>query len=40
VALYRTAGRERWRNWAWRVRMHCNRELHKALMPTPPEAGR
>jgi tetratricopeptide (TPR) repeat protein len=35
-----TAGRERWRIWAWRVPMPCRRRSHNARMPTSPAVVR
>ena len=35
-----TAGRERWRIWAWPVPMPCRREPRRERMPTPPAPGR
>ena len=35
-----TAGRERWRIWAWLVPMPCRRELRRERMPMPPASGR
>ena len=35
-----TAGRERWRIWAWLVRMLCSREPRRERMPMPPASVR
>jgi Tfp pilus assembly protein PilF len=35
-----TAGRERWRIWAWLAPMPCRREPRRARMPMPPASGR
>jgi hypothetical protein len=40
AALSGTAGRERWRIWEWRVRMHSKREPRRVRKLTPPASGR
>ena len=40
AALSGIAGQERWRIWAWLVRMPCGGEPSRERMPMPPASGR